>query len=388
MLLVDPDGASRRALQATFSALGCVRLERAVDSFDVLASAVLEPGIELAAVVLDTDIEGALEAIRRARAAAPGVPVLTASRARDGETILRSLRAGAGEFLTLPVDPEEARGAIERLTPEVPDATGGRGTMIAVTGTTGGAGCTTLAVNLAYNLAKVPGASVALLDIDLLLGSVDIALDVMPELTMADVASEIDRYDETLLRRVLARHDSGIHVLTAPTAMEDAAKVQPGPLRELLERLRRAFSFVVIDTSKGFQETDFVALDLADSILLTTQLDVCGLRNGARLMKVFRQIDGLAERVQVVLNRVEPGGAGIGPEKAAETLGAPIAWQIPNMTEVVTAARAKGVPVAEEAPNSKLAHAIEQIARSFSKVGPEPRRRRRRLLGGLTSMFS
>ena len=378
MLLVDPDGASRRALQATLSTLGCVRLERAADSFDVLATGVLESGIELATVVLDTDIEGALEAIRKARAAAPRVPVLTASRARDGETILRSLRAGAGEFLPLPVDPDEARLAIERLTPEVPDTNGGRGTMIAVTGTMGGVGSTTLAVNLAYNLAKVPGASVALLDIDLLLGSVDIALDVMPELTMADVASEIDRYDETLLRRVLARHDSGIHVLTAPTAMEDAAKVQPEPLRELLERLRRAFSFVVIDTSKGFQETDFVALQLADSILLTTQLDVCSLRNGARLMKVFRQIEGLAERVQVVVNRVGSSAAGIGPEKAAETLGAPIGWEIPNMTEVVALARTKGVPIAEEAPNSRLARAIEEIARSFSKVAPEPPRRRRR----------
>ncbi|RUL86722.1 AAA family ATPase [Tautonia sociabilis] len=385
LLLVDPDPASRAAVQAALAGLGVARVERTCPSYDEVARA-LDSSIDLVVIVLDTDTDRACGAIRQVATSVPRIPVLPASRSRDGETILKALRAGATEFLPLPVDPAEARAAVERLLPDELPAAGGNGKLLTIVGSSGGVGCTTLAVNLACALAHAPGASVALVDLDLLLGCVDTLLDVMPELTLADVTTEIDRYDETLLHRVLARHDSGVHILSAPTAMEDAARVEPEALRRLFELLLRAFRFVVVDASKGFQATDFVALELSDTILLVTQLDVCGLRNGARLMQVFRQVDGLSERVKVVVNRVGSDLTSIGLKKAEETLGAPIGWQIPNVTDVVGAARTKGVPLELEAPKHRVTRAIQEIARSFAPLGVE--RSAKPIFGKFAAMFT
>ncbi len=77
--------------------------------------------------------------------------------------------------------------------------------VIAVVGSRGGVGCTSLAVNLGCTLAQDPNNNVALIDLDLALGDADVALDLMPDYTLADVALNIDRLDMTFLRRSLSQ---------------------------------------------------------------------------------------------------------------------------------------------------------------------------------------
>ncbi|WP_169977837.1 AAA family ATPase [Tautonia rosea] len=385
LLLVDPNPASAAVVKAALTNLGTVQVVDTCSDYNATLRQIEASSCELVVIVLDANPERALETIREIKDRNPRVAVLPASQSRDGETILRTLRAGASEFLPLPIEVEEARTAIARLLPDVQLPSDGRGTMVTVIGSAGGVGCTTLAVNLAVALTKAPGASVALVDLDLLLGCVDTLLDVMPELTISDVVSDIDRYDKSLLHRALTQHESGVHVLPAPAAMEDAAKVEIEGLRHLMDLLLGAFRYVVVDASKGFQETDFVALERSETVLLVTQLDVCGLRNGARLMQIFREIDGLADRVRVVVNRVGSDITTIGLKKAEETLGAPIGWQIPNVSEIVGAARTKGVPLEIEAPKHRITRSIAEIARSFAPIGGE---KPKPFMGKIAAMFT
>jgi pilus assembly protein CpaE len=385
VLLVDPNPASTAEVQAALDRLGIVRVGQTCSAYNAAPQRLEGSPVDLVVIVLDSDPEQAVAAIRNVKAGAPRVTVLAASRSRDGEMILRALRAGASEFLTLPLEPEEARIAIARLLPAEAPAADGKGKMITIIGSAGGVGCTTLAVNLSCAIAKAPDASVALVDLDLLLGGVDTLLDVMPELTIADLVTDIDRYDEALLKRAMTRHESGVYVLPAPSAMEDVSRVSPDGLRRLLNVLSQTFQHVIIDASKGYQETDFVALEVSDTVLLVTQLDVCGLRNGARLMQLFRQIDGLAERVRVVVNRVGSDITTIGLKKAEESLGAPIGWQIPNVSDVVAAARTKGVPLDTEAPKHRVTRAINEIARGFAPIAPE---KGGMFMGKIAAMFT
>src|SRR5262249_8147549 len=137
----------------------------------------------------------------------PNVAVLPASRVRDGSIILRVVRAGAREFLTLPSSPDEVVETVKRLFSRREEAPGAAPAaakgpqVIAVTGAAGGIGCTTLAVNLATTLAKGSSEEVVLVDFDLMLGSVDACLDIMPDHTLQGVIQNIDRLDLTLLKR-------------------------------------------------------------------------------------------------------------------------------------------------------------------------------------------
>src|SRR5207249_3983169 len=114
-----------------------------------------------------------------------GIAVLPASRARDSSMILRVIRSGAREFLTMPTQPEELLETLRRLVHRRDDAQAPAAPkgpqVVAVTGAAGGIGCTTLAVNLATTLAKTSTSEVVLADFDLMLGSLDACLDIIPD---------------------------------------------------------------------------------------------------------------------------------------------------------------------------------------------------------------
>jgi pilus assembly protein CpaE len=97
--------------------------------------------------------------------------------------------------------------------------------VISVLGSRGGVGCTTLAVNLGASLAQDPANSVALIDLDLALGDADVALDLIGDHTLADIALNIDRLDMTFLKGSLVKHASGLSLLPHPMQFEDAQLV-------------------------------------------------------------------------------------------------------------------------------------------------------------------
>src|SRR5439155_9710960 len=124
--------------------------------------------------------------------------------------ILRTLHAGAKEFLTQPLKPEDLSAALQRVARQRGGNAGNSGRpckIIALTGATGGVGTTSLAVNLGCSLANDAANSVVLLDLDLCLGDADVFLDTIPEYTIFDVSQNINRLDLTLLKRSLTKHD-------------------------------------------------------------------------------------------------------------------------------------------------------------------------------------
>lgn len=381
-VLVDPTGETREELQRLLGALNGVWLSEIIPTYQGAARRVAEVSPRLAVVDVDGDPVQAVSLIQAVIQADPGVAVLPVSRVRDSSIILRVIRAGAREFLTLPTQHAELAETVDRLChrrddPQTPAASKGP-QVIAVTGAAGGVGCTTLSVNVATTLAKTCGHEVVLADFDLMLGSLDACLDIIPDQTLQGVVQNIERLDLTLLKRSMTRHSSGLYVLPHPVAMEEAAKIDPESLRRVLGLLKAAFPTVIIDTSKGLQSSDFVAFEMADVILLVLQLDLTCLRNTARLLQLFQQFEGFTERVRLVVNRGGSHESEISLKKAEETLRMPVSWQIPNATKAVHAARAKGVPIDAIAPGSRIHQSILELAKGLKpqteSAAPKPRR--------------
>jgi pilus assembly protein CpaE len=384
VILIDPVEASRQALQRLLGAISSVWLAEVCTSYSAGAQLVAESPPDVTVVVLDSDPEQAVTSIQSIMRKNPGAIVLPASQAPDSALILRVMRAGAREFLTLPADVEELLASFEHLLPSNPDpgTTARRGSqVIAITGASGGVGCTTLAVNLATTLARKSEQTVVIADFDLLTGAVDTCLDMIPDQTLLQVSQNADRLDLTLLKRTLGRHLSGLYVLPHPVSMEDVPKIDPEALRRVVSLLKAAFDIVVIDTSKALQASDLVAFEMADSILLVVELSLSNLRNSARLLQLFRQFEGMVDRVKVVVNRVGAANTEISLKKAEETLNTQASWQIPNAYKLVTCARSKGVTIEDEGPGSRVQKSILDIAHAFEdpaavKAEIKPRRGR------------
>lgn len=365
-VLVDPVDESRAGLQALLGGVASVWLAEACPAYSGAPRRVAEIAPSLVVVNLDADPAQALNLLQALVQTHPGLAVLPVSRVRDSSLILQAVRAGAREFVTLPADPADLAVTLDRLVVHRRDGAKAQAPkgphVIAVTGAAGGIGCTTLAVNLATTMAKAAGQEVVLADFDLMLGSLDACLDIIPDQTIQGVVQNIDRLDLTLLKRSMTRHNTGLYVLPHPVLMEEAAKLDPEALRRVLGLLKSAFPTVVIDTSKGLQSSDFIAFEMADVILIVLQLDLTCLRNTARLLHLFGRFEGFTERVRLVVNRGGSHESEISLKKAEETLKMAVSYQVPNATKVVNLARAKGVPIDVVAQGSRVHQAVLGIA--------------------------
>src|SRR5437588_254816 len=199
--IVDPSDATREPLRNILLGVESIWLEAECARYEFFFDVIQQSSPDVVVISLDSDQAKALQLISQMSQELPDMPILAISARGDGQAILQALRSGAREFLTAPVILEELLKALQRLalgragTSRQGMDTGPRGesTVIAVLGSRGGVGCTGLAVNLGATLAQDPTNAVALIDLDLALGDADVALDLMADHTLADVALNIDR---------------------------------------------------------------------------------------------------------------------------------------------------------------------------------------------------
>jgi len=375
--IVDPADATREPLRNMLLGVESVWLEAECSRYEFFLDVIRQSQPDVAVVALDADHAKALQLIAQLTQACPGMPILAVSGRGDGQSILQALRSGAKEFLTSPVVLEELLTALQRLQRTHGGGDSGvHGTakadsmVIAVAGVRGGVGSTSVAVNLGCTLAQEPSFGVALIDLDLALGDADVALDLMPDYTLADVALNIERLDMTFLRRSLSKHSSGLSLLPHPVQMEDAGLIREEHLQRVIGLLRASYTHLILDLSKGFNPTDVTALRMADVILLVSQLELTSLRNTVRVLLTLGADPVLADKVKVVLNRVG-SDADIGLKKAEDTIGKPIFWQLPNDARSMIESRNAGVPLLQHAPRSKIQQCIAGLAQALCGK-PEP----------------
>jgi pilus assembly protein CpaE len=388
--IVDPSDATREPLRNLLLGVESVWLEAECSRYEFFIDVARQSAPDIVVVTLDSDHQKALQLIQQLTAEFPAIPILAVSSRGDGQSILQALRAGAKEFLTAPVVLEELLLALQRLRQgrSAPGEAGsgtGNGTVrvdslvVAVVGSRGGVGCTSIAVNLGCDMAQEKGVNCALVDLDLALGDADVALDLIPDYTLADVAMNIDRLDMTFLRRSLCKHPSGLSILPHPVQMEDIGLIHEDHLARLINLLRASYTHLVLDLSKRFTPTDLTAMRMSDTILLVAQLELTSLRNAVRMLHTLGNEDGLGEKVKVVINRVGSEDCDISLAKAEETLGRPIYWQIPNDFRAVLGARNAGVPLLTHAPRSKTHLSLAALAKALCgrAGGDAPRKERR-----------
>src|SRR5438105_3918743 len=202
--IVDPSDSTREPLRNLLLGVESVWLEAECSRYEFFIDVARQSSPDIVVVTLDSDHNKALQLIQQLTNEFPQMPILAVSARGDGQSILQALRAGAKEFLTAPVVLEELLLALQRLRQGRANADGSgvsngvvrvESLVVAVVGSRGGVGTTSIAVNLGCNIAQEKGHNVALVDLDLALGDADVALDLIPDYTLADVAVNIDRLD-------------------------------------------------------------------------------------------------------------------------------------------------------------------------------------------------
>ncbi|MFO0915980.1 MAG: AAA family ATPase [Pirellulales bacterium] len=371
LVIVDPNDGSRESLKSALLNMDSVWLEAECSRYEFFPEVVEQSEADVAVIAIDHDPDKSLPLVERISQSATA-SVLVLSKSTDGTMILRSMRAGAKEFLTLPICTDELSSALDRISSQRAQfSNSGDGPehhVIAIAGASGGVGSTSLAVNLGCALAADEANSVALVDLDLSLGDADVFLDTIPDYTLVDVAQNVARLDYALLKKSMTKHSSGLYLLPRPVQLQEAPLITADELQRVTALLKATFTHVIFDLSKSYGNLDLVALEEATDVLLVTQLDVPCLRNVVRLMMSFEEIEGLKDKTRIVCNRVGLDTGQIGLKKAQETIGREFFWQIPNDYRVMVEVRNNGIPLLEEAPKANITQSICGLAAAVCGV--------------------
>lgn len=252
-----------------------------------------------------------------------------------------------------------------------------KGTVVVVFGCRGGAGATTLAVNVAGSFVR-QGKRTCILDLDLQLGDVFVALDLEPSTSIAALSREAETIDASVLVRRLQRHDSGLYALTQIGRPQEIDPSLAERMPTLLSCLCDHFDLVVVDGVRDFGDCALAALDLADRIVLVLTQDVPAVRRATRVTELLDKLGYSDRKVQVVLNRTQPRSQ-VSEGEIERALTLPISARVRNDFRRISAALDDGALLHDVARGAGVTRDVDDLAHAILGVkrrAPEKARAR------------
>lgn len=391
---VDPDERTRNSLKSMLLGIDTVWLEAECSRYEFFMDVAQQTQPDIALINVDSNHARGVQLVGEVSRALPNCSVLVVSSSQEGSLILQVMRNGAREFLNMPLQLDDFIAALDRIRISLGGNAGDGnvrvGQIITVAGVGGGVGSTAMVVNMAASLAQDPANSPVIIDLDLTLGDADVWLDIIPEYTIRDVSENISRLDYGLLKRSLTRHECGVYLLPRPVELETGEAIKPDDLRRILALLKATFSHLIVDVTKSFSRLDLSVMEVSDKVLLVTQLDLSCLRNVVRIMQFLEQVPGIKEKVEIVVNRAGLEDNDISLNKALETIGRSVFWQLPNDYATMVGARNNGLPLCQFAPKARLTRSMNDMVRALTatdsngKTAEEQPKKK----GGLFGLFA
>ncbi|SMO75886.1 AAA family ATPase [Ruegeria faecimaris] len=297
------------------------------------------------------------------------------------------LRKGADEFVPYPLPEGELQEAIDRMNKPEPVAVAPgsdaaraagdskEGALFVVQGLAGGVGSTTMAVNLAWELATVSdkeAPSVCLIDLDLQYGTVSTYLDLPRRETVFEMLSDTAAMDDDLFTQALQSYEDKLQVLTAPSDMVPLDLITQEDIERVIEKARKHFDYVIVDMPTTLVHWSETVLQAAHVYFALIELDMRSAQNALRLKRALQAEELPFNKLRFALNRApkftDLNGKGR-VKRMGESLGISIDLQLPDGGKPVMQSGDHGLPLANAAAKNPLRKEIAKLAKSLHSLG-------------------
>ena len=334
------------------------------DIFNILSSI---RDKSLLIVDLSTNKKEKLDLILQVTKGCKNCKVLALSDNPSVELIIEVMRSGAKEFVPVPIIKNEFFEAIKKLVTEMNEPIKkNKCKIISVFSNKGGIGKTSLATNLALELAKITKENIALIDLNFQMGDITTFLDLKPSFNISYMLENLDKINETFLLSTLEKYkNTSLYVLADPPYFKQADNIQPKQITRLFNTLKETFSYIIVDAEASFDGKNIAALDNSDLIMLVTVANLPALRNTQRCLELFEKLGYDKEKIKIVVNRYMENDE-IKEADIEKVLSKDIYWKIPNNYFAIMSAINKGIPVSDVNDTTNVSQSYKKLAQQIS----------------------
>lgn len=297
----------------------------------------------------------------------PSVQVIVIGYKNDVGLYREMMQLGVYDYLVAPVLPDillrSIRGAIDGDSG--PMSYGGReGKIISVISARGGSGATTLATNIAWILANERMRRVAIIDMNLHLGTASLYLDLRPNQGLREALESPDRVDETFVESLTIKIGDRLEILSSEEGLDSSPEYDIDGFLALIDVLKKKFHYVIVDVPRRIDKFTLSTMEMANIILAIAEPSLASLRDMDRLCKYFGN-ESKYQRIITVLNKYGQYSRGeVSVEDFERALRRSLHHVIPFDAKYPLDCANRGVMVAEV--DSKMSIPLRSIVHDIS----------------------
>jgi pilus assembly protein CpaE len=294
----------------------------------------------------------------------------------DHRLILEAVRRGAKEFIHYPEDKSSLEESLKRhlqhlekkLAASLPKESSEKkqGKLVTLFSSKGGAGCSTVAINLTHELLQLTRKSVVYLDMDQIFNNTAVMLNVRPNFALRDLAeNRADDVDDTLLQKIIVSHESGFDmVVGSKNVLDETEMVSPELLDKVLNYLLSHYEYVVVDLPTHVLDPYHQYLvERSNQVLIVSGMDIPCLYRTRQYLDLARQY--LSEdKLMLVLNRVTLKSAvGISNQDLEAQFRYPVYCRLVNDWDLMVESYSLGRLLSSVSPKAELVKCLQKLAR-------------------------
>lgn len=313
----------------------------------------------------------------------------------DGQSpanILATMRAGAAQVVPLPLDTADFRAAMGCISGMF-GYPASKAKVIAVSGATGGCGATTIAINIAYEIARAHGLHTVLVELALQMGVLSTYLDLETSHTTYDLFCNMSRVDMEFVKKALRRYSENLDVLPGPDQLNAPLSISTQDVVQLVDYCRRIGNVVVLDLPCTFDKHYFDTLSAVDQVVLVAEQKLPSIRAMQSVIEMLQRETGYYTQHLVkhlVINRYNSSVKKFTVKDLLPLMGAPSLLTVANDSKAVMGAVNNGRPLRLENAKSKTLADIETLVKAILEVqgGPNAGTPKPQTGSGLGKFFS
>jgi len=298
----------------------------------------------------------------------PGTIVIAAGQVNDVRLYRDLIASGIQDYILKPLNPDALRESFVQAqaalaAPKAADTVSDRPhCAVAVIGTRGGAGASTVATSLAWLLSDRKARSTALLDLDVHFGTGALALDLEPGRGLTDAIENPSRIDGLFIERAMVRASEHLAVLSAEAPIHSPVITDGAAFFQLQEEIRSAFECTVVDLPRAMLVMHPHLIADVQVAVLVTELTLAAARDMIRILSWFKS-NAPQTQVIIVANRVQPAAQlEISRKDFEGSIERKIDHIIPFEPKIAAQAAKLGKSFAEAGKNAKPLSALGDLA--------------------------